>query len=235
MFRESQNDTLYLKQSTTCRRTEFTFLPSHNRQMIICNATYYEGSKKQELTKVLPITMKFAPIFDEHGFTQNLTESNSLELNVTFTANPCPEMRWYLFTDKENDNLFEISSNHTKYTKCLHHLYGDRYTASLQILNVEKEDYQREFKLSLANPHGSKETHVKVIHLEVVDTNEGFWLMMLLIGLGAVILFIFLFVVIWIVVRKRRGITREYTPPQQQVATYVSRTEAAEIEMESSM
>lgn len=55
-----------------------------------------------------------------NNFTQNVTESNSLVIEVEFIANPKPNISWYLQNDPATGVSFIIHENHTKYKTNLH-------------------------------------------------------------------------------------------------------------------
>ncbi len=55
-----------------------------------------------------------------NNFTQNVSESNSLIIEVEFVANPQPNISWYLKYDPASGTSFIIPDNHTKYKTNLH-------------------------------------------------------------------------------------------------------------------
>ncbi|CAL8095133.1 unnamed protein product [Orchesella dallaii] len=150
---------------------------------------------------VLPQISALSPV-------QLLNGSNAL-VTFEFSANPMPKLWWFLATNVKNDDFYFEIKNNTKYTMTYVAMKETNYTATLKLEDVNDDDFKRQFKLRISNEHGTKELPFRIVTPNPGDESDTYW-MMILIGIGAALICLIFFIVLFIILAgKRNGV---YTP-----------------------
>ncbi|ODM98710.1 hypothetical protein Ocin01_07971 [Orchesella cincta] len=104
--------------------------------------------------------------------------------------------------NNENEDSYIQIKDNEKYAMTYVSLEGDNYRATVKVKNVNEEDLNRKFKLRISNAHGDKELSFQIVSPDPGDESDTYWLM-ILIGIGAMILCLVFFAVLFVIISKK--------------------------------